>query len=169
MLLNVRHQCSAAHIGNYLEYQNFQYDQWRYILKVLYKKVGLFKEAMDLQIKETRVAAWLQLELDEETRGSEMEGVPIYMMYSSFYIIRPAATVLERISKNFDKLDQIYDKQLISLKRLEDVMRENIKRDRRRKVLVRGIVFIGIAVFVKKQFFGASQRGQGDKQEHLDP
>jgi hypothetical protein len=36
-------------------------------------------------------------------------------------------------------------------------------------VLVRGIVFIGIAVFVKKQFFGASQRGQGDKQEHLDP
>jgi len=51
MLLNVRHQRSAAHIGNYLEYQNFQYDQWRYILKVLYKKVGLFKEAMDLRIK----------------------------------------------------------------------------------------------------------------------
>ena len=45
-------------------------------------------------------------------------------------IIRPAATVLEQISKNFDKLDQIYDKQLIGLKRLEDVMRENIKRDR---------------------------------------
>ena len=45
-------------------------------------------------------------------------------------IIRLAATVLERISKNFDKLDQIYDKQLIGLKRLEDVMRENIKRDR---------------------------------------
>jgi len=45
-------------------------------------------------------------------------------------IIRSPATVLERISKNFDKLDQIYDKQLISLKRLEDVMRENIKRDR---------------------------------------
>jgi len=46
---------SAAHIGNYLEYQNFQYDQWRCILKVLYKKVGLFKEAMDLQIKEVCV------------------------------------------------------------------------------------------------------------------
>jgi len=45
-------------------------------------------------------------------------------------IIRTAATVLERISMNFDKLDQIYDKQLISLKRLEDVMQENIKRDR---------------------------------------
>lgn len=44
--------------------------------------------------------------------------------------IIPAATVLERISKNLDKLDQIYDKQLISLKRLEEVMRENIKRDR---------------------------------------
>jgi hypothetical protein len=35
---------------------------------------------------QTRVAAWLQLELDKETRGSEMEGVPIYMMYSSFYV-----------------------------------------------------------------------------------
>ena len=46
---------SAANIGNYLEYQNFQYDQWRYMLKVLYKKVGLFKEAMDLQIKEVCV------------------------------------------------------------------------------------------------------------------
>ena len=46
---------SAANVGNYLEYQNFQYDQWRYILKVLYKKVGLFKEAMDLQIKEVCV------------------------------------------------------------------------------------------------------------------
>jgi len=47
--------------------------------------------------------------------------------------IIPEATILQRISrisKNFDKLDQIYDKQLISLKRLEDVMRENIKRDR---------------------------------------
>ncbi|KAG2550923.1 hypothetical protein PVAP13_9KG306800 [Panicum virgatum] len=72
-------------------------------------------------------------------------------------IIRSPATVLERISKNFDKLDQISEKQLISLKRIEDVMRENIKRDRRRKVLVRGLFFIGIAVFVKKQFFGASQ------------
>jgi len=41
---------SAANIGNHLEYQNYQYDQWRYILKVLYKKLGLFKEAMDLQI-----------------------------------------------------------------------------------------------------------------------
>jgi len=28
---------------------------------------------------------------------------------------------------------------------------------RRRKVLVRGFILIGIAIFVKKQFFGASQ------------
>jgi len=46
---------SAANIGNYLEYQNFQYDQWRYILKVLYKKVGLFREAMNLQMKEVLI------------------------------------------------------------------------------------------------------------------
>jgi len=46
---------SAANIGNYLEYQNFQYDQWRYILKVLYKKVGLFQEAMNLQMKEVLI------------------------------------------------------------------------------------------------------------------
>ena len=46
---------SAANIGNYLKYQNFQYDQWRYILKVLYKNVGLFKEAMNLQMKEVCV------------------------------------------------------------------------------------------------------------------
>ena len=46
---------SAANVGNYLEYQYFQHDQWRYTLKVLYRKVGLFTEAMDLQIKEVCV------------------------------------------------------------------------------------------------------------------
>ncbi|KAG2559273.1 hypothetical protein PVAP13_8NG335600 [Panicum virgatum] len=74
--------------------------------------------------------------------------------------IIPEATILQRISrisKNFDKLDQIYAKQLIALDRLEEVIQENIKRDRRRKVLVRGFILIGIAIFVKKQFFGASQ------------
>ena len=47
--------------------------------------------------------------------------------------IIPEATILQRISrisKNLDKLDQINAKLLIALDRLEEVMQENIKRDR---------------------------------------
>ncbi|KAL6908144.1 hypothetical protein ACP4OV_002314 [Aristida adscensionis] len=70
------------------------------------------------------------------------------------------------VEEQLGELNRMLDRQEVLLKELEEVITDKIKRKRRRQILFRTSIAIGLAIYVKKYLFGSWQE---DDEKQLDP